>query len=101
MCIALHAVLLNTPQVHSDYTHGASLTGQTLSQGGESLAKFLGVLFDLVVNGGMRLPFLACCLESLAFYENPAFPEQVPIIFTPTSLGTLLLSMQYKSLTGI
>ena len=27
-----------------------------------------GVLIELVTNGGTRLPFLACCLESEAFH---------------------------------
>ena len=32
---------------------------------------------------------------------SPAFSERIPIMFTPTSQGTLLLSMEYKSLMGI
>ena len=30
--------------------------------------EFLGVLIALLTNGGTRLPFLACCLESRAFH---------------------------------
>ena len=32
---------------------------------------------------------------------SPAFSERIPIMFTPTSQGTLLLSMEYKCLMGI
>ena len=35
------------------------------------------------------------------FNGSPAFSEHVPIMFAPTSLGTLLLSMQHESLMGI
>ena len=40
-------------------------------------------------------------LESAAFNRSLAFSEHVPFMFTPTSLDTLLLSIQYKSLMGV
>ena len=43
-----------------------------------------------------QIPIIISCLT-----RKPAFSEHVPIMFTPTSLSTLLLSMQHQSLMGI
>ena len=49
--------------------------------------KFLGMLICLVTNRGTWLPFLAGC-------GSPAFSEHVLFMFTLTSQGALLPSMQ-------
>ena len=45
--------------------------------------------------------FLACCLERGVIMEDLPLQNASQFMFTPTSLGALLLSMQYKSLMGI
>ena len=64
--------------------------------------EFLGVLIDLVPNGGAVVAFFG-----MLFTERGIITEDLPMqntsqfMFTPTSLDALLLSMQYKSLMGI
>ena len=63
--------------------------------------EFLAVLIDLVANGARGCLFWHATWRVRRFNGSPAFSEHVPIMFTATSLGTLLLSMQYQSLMGI
>ena len=50
---------------------------------------------------GVQLPFLACCLQSVALQRKSCISEHIQFMFTPTLLGAPLLSMQQKSLMGI
>ena len=63
--------------------------------------EFLGVLIDVVANGARGCLFWHGTWRARCFNGSPAFSEHVPIMFAPTSLGTLLLSMQHESLMGI
>ena len=57
--------------------------------------EFLRVLIDLVANGAHGINSLFWHATWRA-QQSPAFSDHVPIMFTPTSLGTLLLNMQYR-----
>ena len=63
--------------------------------------EFLGMLIGLVTNGAHG------CLFCMLFRERGVITEDLPLqnasqfMFTPSSLDTLLLSVQYKSLMKI
>ena len=63
--------------------------------------EILGVLVDLVANGARGCLFWHATWRTRRFKGSPAFSEHVPIMFIPTSLGMLLLSMQHQSLMRI
>ena len=67
--------------------------------------EFLGELIGLVMNGGARLPFFWHAVWRARHFmgsnERPALQNAFQFMLTTTSLGALLLSMQYKSLMGI
>ena len=68
------------------------------------MVKLAVKLIGLVTNRGARFPFLVCCLErgvSCVIAEDPTLQNTSQFMFTPTSLGALLLSMQYKSQMGL
>ena len=63
--------------------------------------EFLGVLIDLEANGLRGCLFWHATWRARRFNGSPAFSEHIPIMFTPTSLSILLLSMQHQSLMGV
>ena len=58
------------------------------------------MLIDLVANGMCGCLFWHVTWRARHFNGSPAFSERVPIMYTPTSQGTLLLSMDLQKPNG-